>query len=407
MDGLDVSRVGADGGLTGYDPGRLRERDRIRVRRPSLWAKLRRRALFLLIVVAPTAVTAVYYIGYASDQYVSEAQFVVRGVNQAPSTLSTLLSTATGTARTQDDTYAVQDYMLSRDAVSELTEHNDLRGVFNRPEADALARFPRTFLPGANSLWGNSNEHFYDYYQHHVEVDLDSTTGVTSLKVRTFRADDSRRVAQALLQAGERLVNRMNDRQRENALGDARNEVKLAEARVQAVAADIAAFRNKEEVLDPNKQSMPILQAIQDLKTQLVKAKISLAQVQATSPRSPLISDYQQRIAALQFQIDEASKRVTGNDQSLVGKMTTFDLLSLQREFAEKQLASATASLEQARINAQRQQLYLDTIVAPNEADYPAYPRKIASIALVFCGLLGAYALLSLLAAGAREHKIV
>ena len=397
MDGLDVSRVGADGGLTGYDPGRLRERDRIRVRRPSLWAWLRRKALFGIVVVLPTAATAVYYIGYASDQYMSEAQFVVRGVSQAPSALSTLLSTATGTARTQDDTYAVQDFMTSRDAVS----------VFNRPEADLLARFPRTFLPGSNSLWGNSNEHFYEYYQKHVEVDLDSTTGVTTLKVRTFRPGDSQHVAQALLQAGERLVNRMNDRQRENALGDARNEVKLAEGRVQAVAADIAAFRNKEALLDPNKQSTPILQAIQTLKDQVVKSKVALAQLQASSPRSPLISDYQQRIAALQFQIDEASKRVTGNDQSLVGKMTTFDLLSLQREFAEKQLASATASLEQARINAQRQQLYLDTIVQPNEADYPAYPRKIASIALVFCGLLGAYVLLSLIAAGAREHKIV
>ena len=407
MDGLDVSRVGADGGLTGYDPGRLREREHMRHRRPSLWARLRRRALFAVVVVLPTIATAIYYIGYASDQYMSEAQFVVRGVSQAPSALSTLISTATGTARTQDDTYAVQDYMVSRDAVSELSATNDLRGVFSRPEADELARFPRTFLPGSNSLWGNSNEHFYEYYQKHVEVDLDSTTGVSTLKVRTFRPEDSQGVARALLQAGERLVNRMNDRQRENALGDARNEVKLAEGRVQAVAAEIAAFRNKEALLDPNKQSVPILQAIQELKTQLVKTKILLAQLQASSPRSPLIADYQQRIAALQFQIDEASKRVTGTDESLVGKMTTFDLLSLQREFAEKQLASATASLEQARINAQRQQLYLDTIVQPNEADYPAYPRKIASIALVFCALLGAYVLMSLIAAGAREHKIV
>ena len=350
--------------------------------------------------------TAGYYIGWASDQYVSEARFVVRGVGQAPSPLSAILSSATGVSRTQDDTYAVQDYMTSRDAVAQLVAHDDLRGVFNRPEADGLARFPRTFLPGANSLWGNSFEHFYEYYQKHVDVELDSTTGVSSIKVRTFRAADSQAVTAALLRAGEDLVNRMNDRQRENALKDARKEVTLSEERVEHVAADIQAFRNRQEVLDPTKQSVGLLQAQQDLQTALVKTQIAMAQLQASSPRSPLIADYQQRVAALQFQIDQAKKRVTG-DNSISPKITAYDLLSLQREFADKALASATASLEQARINAERQQLYLDVIVQPNEADYPAYPHKIASIALVFFALCGAYAMLSLLAAGAREHKIV
>ena len=401
MDGLDVSRVGAADGFSGYAGVRAR------TRRAGLLRRHARLVGFLLLVVLPTVATAAYYIGFAADQYVSEARFVVRGVGQAPSALSSLISSATGVARTQDDTYAVQDYMTSRDAAEKLVAHDDLRAVFGRPEADALARFPRTFLPGSNSLWGNSFEHFFEYYGHHVEVDLDSTTGVSTLRVRTFRSDDSQRIAQALLGAGEDLVNRMNDRQRENALRDARKEVGLAETRVQAVAGEIAEFRNKQDVLDPNKQSVSFLQSLQDLQTAKVKTQIGLAQLQVSSPRSPLIADYQQRLAALQTQIDEARKRVTGGDGSLVPKMTAYDLLSLRREFADKALASATASLEQARITAERQQLYLETIVEPNAADYPAYPHKIASIALAFFGLCGVYALLFLLVAGAREHKIV
>ena len=407
MDGLDVSRVGADGGLAGLDLQDKRGRHWPDSRR-SGWFKRHSRMLgFLAVVVIPTLLTAGYYIVFAADQYMSEARFVVRGVGQAPSALSAILSTATGAARTQDDTYAVQDYMLSRDAVTLLSSEDDLRAVFNRPEADVIARFPRSFLPGSNSLWGDSFEHFFEYYGHHVEVELDSTTGVSSLRVRTFRADDSQAIARALLGAGEALINRMNDRQRENALRDARKEVAYAEARVQDVAGQIAVFRNKEAILDPNKQSIPILAAIQLLQDTQVRTRIQLSTLQQTSARSPLIPDLQQKIAALQFQIDEAKKRVSGSEGSLVPQMTAFDLLTLQREFADKALASATASLEQARITAERQQLYLDPIVMPNEADYPAYPRKIASIALVFFGLCGAYALLSLLAAGAREHKIV
>lgn len=363
--------------------------------------------MFLLVVGLPTVAAATYYIGYAADQYVSEAEFVVRGQSQSQSTLSTLLQ-STGISRSQDDTYAVQDYMTSRDALAVLAKDDDIRAVFSRPEADALARFPRTFLPfGDNSLWGSSFEHFYEYYQKHVTVELDSTTGVTSLKVRTFRPEDSRQIAQALLQMGERLVNQMNDRQRENALRDARKEVALAEDRVQAMAAEIAAFRNQQEVVDPNKQSVSMLQSLTMLTDALVKTKLQLAQVVASSPRSPLIADYQQRIAALQVQIDDARKRITGSDSSMVPKLATYDQLQLKRELADKQLASATASLETARQRAEQQQIYLETIVRPNEPDYAAYPRKIASIALVFFGMLGVFGLLSLLAAGAREHKIV
>lgn len=399
MDGLDVTLAGTDSGLAGY---------RTRPRRPSLWSRARRKLGFILVVVVPTLVASGYYVFYAADQYMSDAMFVVRGQSQSASALSTILTSTTGIGRSEDDTYAVQDFMTSRDALEELVRDNDIRAVFNRPEADALARFPRQFLPlGDNSLWGNSFEHFYEYYQKHVTVELDSTTGVSTMKIRSFRPDDSQKIANALLAAAERLVNRMNERQRETVMGDARKELKLAEGRVEAIAADIAKFRNQQEVVDPTKQSAAMLQSLTVLQDTLIKTKLQLAQIMSSSRQSPLIPEYQQRVVAMQGQIDEAKRRITGVDGSMVPKMTTYDLLTLRREFADKQLASATASLEQARQKAEQKQIYVETIVRPNEADYPAYPRKIASIALVFFGSLGAFGLLSLIAAGAREHKIV
>ena len=84
------------------------------------------------------------------------------------------------------------------------------------------------------------------------------------MTVRTFRPDDSERVASALLVSAENLINRMNERQRENAMGDARKEVGVAEARVQQVAKEIAEFRNREALLDPTKQSVPMLAGINE-----------------------------------------------------------------------------------------------------------------------------------------------
>ena len=393
MDGIDV---------TSPDPATRATRYRVelpRQRQPSWLQRHVKLVTFIIFVLLPTAVVAGYFFAFASDQYVSEAKFVVRG-ESAPSqgALSSLLQ-STGMSHAAEDTYAVQDYIMSRDALAELIKDQDVRAVFARPEADWLSRFP-VFA------WRATFEHFYDYYQTHVDVLMDSTTSVSTLTVKTFRPLDSQRIAQALLAAAEALVNRMNDRQRENAMGDARKDVALAETRVQDVARDIATFRNREALLDPTKQAVPMLTAINDLQTLLSRTNLQISQLVTSTPQSPLIADLRRRAAALQGQINDARAKVTGSDASLVPKITQFDTLELQRVFAEKQLASAITSLEAARLQAERQELYLETIVQPNVSDYPGYPKRLASIAVVFASLLGLYLMAALLIAGAREHRI-
>ena len=368
--------------------------------RPSRWRRLRQHLPFVLVVVLPTLATTGYLCFFASFQYVSEARFVVRGPSGAqPGMISSLLQGA-GVTRAEDDTFAVQDYILSRDALGELVRDDDIRAVFNRPEADPLSRFP---------IWHGeeSFEHLYKYYLNHVDVEFDSATGISKLTVRSFRADDSERIAQALLRAGEDLINRMNDRQRENSLRLARKEVASSETKVQNIGAQIALFRNRETLLDPNRQSVPMLAAIADLQSKLTSTRLQITELLKASPNSPLIAGAQRRAVALQAQIDEQRAKVAGSDQSLVPKITEFDRLNLDREFAEKELASATGSLETARIDAERQQLYLDPIVQPNKADYPAYPKRIVWMSIVFASCFGIYLMGKLLIAGAREHKSV
>jgi capsular polysaccharide transport system permease protein len=394
MDGLDITIAEPPTRLAGYKSNLPRRPLRSRLRRNA------RLICFLFAVGLPTLVVATYLVAFASDQYVSEAKFVVRGpAAQSPGMLGSILQTA-GMSRASDDTYAVQDYIVSRDALAEMIKDQNLREVFNRPEIDSLSRFP--LLESRATL-----EHFYDYYKNHVDVFLDTTTGVSTLTVKTFQPNDSQRVADALLASAENLINRMNARERENSMRDAKKEVGLAEERVQEIAGKIAEFRNQQALLDPNKQSIPMLQGINEMETMLSRANLQLAQLVTASPHSPLITDYQRRVTALQAQIDNAKTKITGTDQSLVPKITAYDMLTLQREFADKQLASAISSLEVARMQSERQQLYLDTIVRPNKADYPAYPKKLASTAIVFGTFLGLYLMASLLIAGTREHKIV
>ena len=141
MDGLDVTVIGSSTRTLGYSGRERLSRPPVPKRRLSRFLPL------FLLVLLPTIATGVYLYGFASDQYVSEAKFVVRGPTQAASAgISGLLQSA-GMSRTEDDTYAVQDYILSRDALAELVQQQDLKAVYARPEADRLSRFP--VLPGS------------------------------------------------------------------------------------------------------------------------------------------------------------------------------------------------------------------------------------------------------------------
>ncbi len=363
----------------------------------------RRRRLplpFLLAVMLPTLLAAFYYFGIASPQYVSEAQFVVRGQsNSSPGMLSSLLQTAGGGGSATEDTYVVQNYMMSRDAASYLIRTADLRAIFNRPGADILARFPSPFH-------GRTFEHFFWHYQHQVMAELDTTTGISTLTVQTFRPEDSQRIAAALMAAAESLVNQMNARQRENIISTSQHEVANAERQLRDIAARIGAYRNREALLDPMKQSAPILKDINDLQTMLSTTQLQITQLQESAPNSPLLSVYQRRAQALTDQIARAGTAVTGSDQSLVPKITAYDDLTIQRELLEKQLATSTAAFETAKVQADHQQLFLDEVVQPNRPDYAAYPRSIVSTLIVFVSFLGIFLMARLLIAGAREHHV-
>jgi muconate cycloisomerase len=78
-------------------------------------------------------------------------------------------------AASGQESLAVRDYLASHDAVRRLGEKLPLLDIFRRPEADPLARL----------WWANPPaERLLDYYQRMVAADFDTTSGITTLKVK-------------------------------------------------------------------------------------------------------------------------------------------------------------------------------------------------------------------------------
>jgi capsular polysaccharide transport system permease protein len=368
--------------------------------RPRLWLRLKRRfnTIFVITVLLPTAVACLYFGVIASDVYISESRFVVRNPQRqsVAGGLGSLLQ-GTGFARSQDDTYSVHDYVLSRDALHELDKQLQIRKAFESQNVDWFNRFPG---PSPD----DSFEAFYKHYRKYVSVDYDTVSSITTLYVRAYTAEDSRNINDLLLKMGERLVNNLNDRSRQDLIQVAQREVQNAEERAKAAAVGLSGYRTRQSVFDPDRQSALQLQGVAKLQEELLAAEAQLNQVQKLSPDNPQIPSLKSRIESLRRTIAAESSKVAGADGSFTSKSTAFDRLQLEKVFAERQLATALASLETARNEAQRKQLYLERLVQPNLPDKALEPRRIRNVFTVLLLGLIFWGVVSLVVASVREH---
>ena len=361
---------------------------------------------FFLLVILPSLIAAFYYYAIAAPQYVSEARFVVHSRGNDGGLQAAAMRAAAGAAlgglgggMSSSETNSIRDFLSSLDAVMQADEKLDLVALWRRPEADFLAR-----------LWFTEPERLARYFNQMVSVALDPSTSVTTLRVRSFRPEDSKELAETLLGAAEALVNRLSERMRNDTLQAARHEVEIAERRVQESSTALIRFREQEKELD----SAGAVQAAVVLRGQfegsLAQARAELTErLQFMRPDNPALQATRNRIEALERQIAAERSRHTDTTSTLGGailasQLAEYERLMLEREFSSKQLASATAGLEVARMEAQRQQLYLSRIVQPNLAVYALYPRQAINVASIFLGLAIAYGIGWLLIVGMREH---
>lgn len=353
---------------------------------------------FIALVVVPTFFAFIYYGFIASDQYESEARFIVRS-SEKPQVggLGALLQT-TGLGPAQEETYSVLDYMASRDGLRDVQASVDYKALMGRDFVDFLSAFP-------NLLDGSTFEGLFDHYTRHVTPKHDTASGISTITVRAFTPDDAKAITEALLSNSEQLINRMNQRSREDSLALAREEVRSSEQRVLDNQLRMKAFRVKEGIVDPELASKAALELIGELSGEQAKLETQLRLVKEQTPNNVQIQVLQKRLDALVAQLDQERAKLVSQNGSLVGTYAEYEQLVLEQEFASKALQTAQANLSSARVEAARKQLYLERIVEPNAPDDARYPQRILRILTVFMTFFLGYAIIWLLYVNAREHK--
>lgn len=360
----------------------------------------RLRSWFTIFVLVPIALSIIYYGLIASDQYISESRFVVKGRSDRPNQLSGLASLVqvSGLSSGQEQTNEVIDYIKSRNALTELQRRDDVRGKFMLTGADFLSRYP--------FLWRKDRfENLYLYYQNKVSTKVDSETGLAILTVKAFTPSDAQKINSTLLDLSETLVNRLNAKARDKAISEAEQRVTDAQDRVRRARLALGQYRNNQELIDPLKQAGNVLAISDKLISEQAALQAQLDLMTRVTPRNPSIPALRGRIAAIGSAIARQNGRAVGNTSALSSKMGGYDNLALEQEFAAQTLTAASAALEQARADAQRQQFYLERVVEPNAPDLSRYPQRLWQILTVAGVALCLYFIGWMLVVGIIEHS--
>ena len=385
--------------LTTFEDLKLRNRKRQAARTVSLRRAFSPgRLLFIAIVVIPVLVTVVCYGLVISDRYVSESRYLVRSAStQDVSGLSSILRTF-GISKADDDSFAVQSYMLSRDALHDLMKTLPMEEILNRDGIDPISKCYKPWT-------ANTFETLYDCYLGRVEAIREDITSISMVRVQLYTPEDSQAVANALINLGEQLANRMNRRAEADALANAQTFLSEAEARVLEANKNMTAFRNEQKYIDIKDEAKPTARVITALTGELARTRAEIEQQNRVSPNNPGLPSLKTRALVLEGQIESERAKLTGTgDGVLSNQISSFEELTLRKEIANQALSVASKTIDQARLEAKRQRIYIETIVKPNLADEPTSPNRLWMIITVIVLSLMLYVVVWMVLIGGREH---
>ena len=164
-------------------------------------------------------------------------------------------------------------------------------------------------------------------------------------------------------------------------------------------------FQSEHDEINPYESAAALLAVRSEMQGQLASARAELSALRRTlQPGAPELLAQRRRVSALQGQINSQNTQLSDDQTGLGAAIAVFEPMMVEKEFAERAYQSALTSLELARIESDRQRLYVVQIASPSVADQPTHPRSGRGILTAFVLSFVVLSIGSLLMASVREH---
>lgn len=345
------------------------------------------------------ACSAVYWLGIASDRYVSESRLIIQSTNLHSGVsmdLGSLLSGNTSGNRT--DQLLLREHLRSPDMAEKLDAALHLREHFGS-QGDWFSRL----WQGADA----SREDFYAYYLRRMQVEFDEFAGVLVLKAQAYEPEKSRDITQMLVQEGERFMNRIAHEIAQDQVNFLEGQVQTLNSKVQASRRALLEFQEKKGMISPEAATQVIAAIVANLQGQLVDLQAQRAAMQAYLVADhPNVTMLNQRIQALEKQIEqEQAKLAAPGGKTLNRAAEAFAQLELQARFDLDMYKTALTALEQGRLEATRTLKKVSVLQQPNLPQEAKEPRRIYTASVWVLSILLLAGIAHLLMAVVRDHR--
>ncbi|WP_444908830.1 hypothetical protein [Microbulbifer sp. TRSA005] len=357
---------------------------------------------FLLFVLMPVFLVAVYYVFFVSERYISIAQLIVKDTASSQGASTGLGFLIPGIGNDNQDSFLVVNYIQSLDMALYLDNELKLSEYYKSNKRDIFSRLSTDA----------TQEEYLEYYRNHIVVNHAETTGIITIEMQAFDPNFARLLIETVILKSENFVNALSNQLADKQVDFVENEVELAQSKLRMSKQDILDFQNSNNVVSPEELTKGISSIIQSLEARLAeeRAKLTAAKTYLNTDSSQIIS-MQAEIGALKNQIELEKVRLVGiGDEKGEQRLNTlgahFQNLELDLQFATDAYAASLKALESARMEASGKLKHLMVVTQPSLAEEAEYPHKIYNLVSLTIILLLLYGIVVMLIASIRDNRI-
>ncbi|MGM8930690.1 chain-length determining protein [Salinicola halophyticus] len=329
-----------------------------------------RKSFHWIVCFIAIVVVSLYWALWASDRYVSHTNVVLESPQLASPTLSVSSLLSGGSSSNLADMLLLRDYMRSVDMLKLLVDEADFRNHYANSGADLFSALSDENAP---------LEELHDYFLSRVSVELDDYAGVLRIDVEAFTPQEANKIAQLLLEEGERHMNLMGQRLAEEQVRFLEQQVSLLEDKFQQTRDALVDYQNSNGLVSPTGTVESLSSVVSTLEGQLAVAKArksALASFQ--SVRSPEIVRVSSEIKALNDQIVQEQERLARQSGDALNSISSkYQTLMLRAQFAQESYSGALGALETTRIEAARKLKQVSVLQTPTMPEYAEQPERV------------------------------
>lgn len=348
-------------------------------------------AALVLVIIA-----AVYWGLVATDRYVSRTHIVLESpeVNMSSMNISSLLSGTQGSG----DLLLLRDHLLSVTMLKKLQQDLDLRAHYSQDTIDAWSRLDTTDLP---------IEKFHSYMLEHMSIEFDEYSAILKIEVQAYEPQMATAIVEALLDEGERHMNRMGQRLAEEQVKFIDEQAGKAEQRLFDARDAMLTFQNENGLIAPSQTVQAIFTTVSQLQAQVAALEARRnALLSYQSAQSPEVRRLTSEISSLRRQIEEEQNKMARQSGDALNQTSMqFETLQLRAEFALELYTTTLMALESTRIEAARKLKQVSILEFPTEPEYATRPERLYNFVVFLIFTIFITAILHLARAIIRDHK--